>query len=329
MSVPTKITVLVCTFNRCQSLQATLESLVTQTLPRSLGWEILVVDNKSSDETRQVVERFRRQDPERIRYVLERQQGVSYARNAGIREARGEILAFIDDDETADAAWLENLTANLHSGEWAGAGGRVLPPSSFSRPRWLPPKSRFASGPLATFDLALEAGQLNEPPFGANMAFRKEVFDRYGAFRTDLGRSGNSMISNEDTEFGRRLMAAGLRLRYEPSALTYHPVEEIRLSQEYFLTWWFNKGRSDVREIGIQPNHHKRFLGIPLRMFCYLAFEAMRWTVAVGASQRFAHKLNLWTCVGQALESHGQWLNAKRKEPERNVNSWPPAHGGR
>ncbi len=87
---------------------------------------------------------------------------------------------------------------------------------------------------MATFDLDHEAGNLTEAPFGANMAFRREVFELLGGFRTDLGRSGTHLLSNEDTEFGRRLFAHGLRLRYEPSAVTYHPVAENRLRQAVF-----------------------------------------------------------------------------------------------
>src|SRR5271170_5558250 len=190
MSVPTKISVIICTYNRSRSLGEAVESVASEILTQPLGWEILVVDNNSNDKTRQVVEGLICRYPERIRYVFEPKQGISHARNAGIKESRGEILAFIDDDETAEGAWLQNLTANLHSGEWAGAGGRVLPPSSFSRPRWLSSKSPFIQGPLASFDPENVTGKLTDPPFGANMAFRKEVFEKLGSFRTDLGRSG-------------------------------------------------------------------------------------------------------------------------------------------
>jgi glycosyltransferase involved in cell wall biosynthesis len=317
---PTKITVVVCTYDRCQTLKKTIESVAAQTLSHSLAWEILVVDNNSTDQTRQVVEALQRRFPERIRYVFEPQQGVSYARNAGTREARGEILAFIDDDETADAKWLAILTSNLHGGQWAGAGGRIVPPSNFSSPSWLSIKSWFASGPLASFDPSLEAGQLYEPPFSANMAYRKEVFDKCGLFRTDLGRTGKNLISNEDTEFGRRVMAAGLHVRYEPSAVTYHPIEERRLRKEYFLSWWFNKGRSDVREFGIQPNG-ARLIGIPLRLFRALPWAAMRWMSAIEPPQRFGYKLEVWSCAGQIFESYHLWLDAKRKGPERNSKS--------
>jgi hypothetical protein len=122
------------------------------------------------------------------------------------------------------------------------------------------------------------------------------------------------MISNEDTEFGRRIMAAGLRLRYEPSALTYHPVDENRLQRDYFLNWWFNKGRSDVRESG-NPANEKCFLGIPMRWFAALTSGVMRWMVALEPSERFGCKLAVWACAGQVTESFHLWLGAKRKKP--------------
>jgi len=313
MSDPIKITVIVCTYNRCRRLDNTIKSVADQAVSPSLPWEILIVDNNSIDETPQVVEELKRRYPGRIRYLLERQKGVSHARNAGIREARGEILVFIDDDETAHPDWLRNLTASLYSGEWCGVGGRVLPPA-FSPPPWLTLESSFNCGPLAIFNPRQEAGDLNEPPFGANMAFRREVFDRFGGFRTDLGRVGGNMISNEDTEFGRRLLDAGLRVRYEPSALTYHPIEESRLHKGYFLSWWFNKGRSDVRESG-NPADRKSFLGIPIRWFAALTSGMMRWMVAFEPSKRFTCKLIVCAYAGQITESFHLWLDAKRKKP--------------
>lgn len=313
MNDPTKITVIICTYNRCQTLSNTIKSVADQAVSPSLCWEILIVDNDSTDETAQVVEELRRRYPGRLRYLVERQKGVSHARNAGIREARGDILVFIDDDETAHPDWLRNLTAGLYDGEWCGAGGRVLPPP-FSPPPWLSPQNSFSCGPLAIFNPPQEAGNLGQPPFGANMAFRREVFDKFGGFRTDLGRVGGKMISNEDTEFGRRLLAAGLRVRYEPSALTYHPIEESRLRKGYFLNWWFNKGRSDIRESG-NPADAKSFLGIPIRWFPALTSALVRWMVALESSKRFNCKLIVWAYAGQVTESFHLWLDAKRKKP--------------
>src|SRR5579863_5799453 len=133
MRSPMPISVVVCTYNRARSLGKTLESVVAQSLPQGVEWEIIVVDNNSKDSTRQVVEEFQSRYKGRFRYLLEERQGVSFARNTGIRESIGEVLAFIDDDETAAPGWLQNLTANLFSGEWAGAGGPIV--SQWDRPR--------------------------------------------------------------------------------------------------------------------------------------------------------------------------------------------------
>src|SRR5712692_6196145 len=183
-----KITVVLCTYNRSEYLATALNSAAALTLPESVEWEILVVDNNSNDRTRKVVEDFSRRYPGRFRYQFEPQQGLSQARNAGIREAKGDIIAFMDDDVVVERTWLRNLTANLHNVEWAGVGGRVFPKWNCPPPQWLTLDQWYALGPLPNFDLGPDARELTEPPFGANMAFRKRMFEKYGDFRTDLGR---------------------------------------------------------------------------------------------------------------------------------------------
>jgi glucosyl-dolichyl phosphate glucuronosyltransferase len=316
-----------CTHNRARSLAPAIESVAKQTLPQSVGWEMLVVDNNSSDETRKVVEDLQQLYPDRIRYLFESQQGISHARNSGIRNARGEVLAFIDDDETAGVDWLQNLTAELFNAGWAGAGGRILPLWNCARPNWLSDQSHFTLSPLALFDRGMEAGDLSESPFGANMAFRKEVFDVCGGFRTDLGRIGTGMLSGEDSEFGRRVIAAGRRLRYEPTAVTHHPVEKDRVRQEYFLQWWFNKGRSDVRELGNQPKD-MRLIGVTLRLLGGLVMESLRWMIAVEPSQRFISKLKVWAQAGQIFEYYHQSLNEKGKKTDSRADLSPPTADG-
>jgi glycosyltransferase involved in cell wall biosynthesis len=314
----TRITVVLCTYNRARILAKALESVATQAMPQSVGWETLVVDNNSTDDTPHVVEDFQRRYPERIRYLFEPQQGLSYARNAGIREARGDILAFIDDDETADPRWLENLTANLHSGEWAGAGGRVLTQWNGPRPPWLALDSSFTLGPLGFFDPGTEEGQITLPPVGGNMAFRREVFEIHGGFRTDLGRSGSSLMSCEEIEFGRRLMAAGQRLRYEPSAITYQATDERHLRKKYFLRWWFDKGRSDVKAFGIPPNA-KRLLGVPVELIRCAAVEGARWMVAANECGRFICRLKICCYAGHAYESYRQSRETKKMLRKRGI----------
>ena len=131
------ITVILCTFNGCRSLGKTLNSLAAATLPEGVEWEVLVVDNNSTDQTREVVEDFCRRFPGRFRYLFEARPGKSFALNSGCREARGDVVAFVDDDVIVAPTWLQNLTGALHNGEWAGAGGRTTLQWPSSLPPWL------------------------------------------------------------------------------------------------------------------------------------------------------------------------------------------------
>jgi glycosyltransferase involved in cell wall biosynthesis len=320
---PRFISVVVCTYNRAQSMAKTLESLVVQTVPAGTKWEIVVVDNNSKDETRQVIGEFQSRNPGQIRYVFEERQGISNARNAGIAACQGDVFAFIDDDEIAAVDWLECITADLWEGKWVGTGGPIVPNWDCPRPRWLQEKNTFLMGPLCAFDYEPAVGseqEMTEPPFGANMAFRREAFDRVGGFRTDLGRVGNNLLSNEDTEFGRRLFAAGMRIRWVQSAITYHHIDKRRVNKRYFLKWWFNKGASDVREFGYEYPSMK-LLGVPLRLVLDAAKEGIRWVITTSPSRRAICLLKIWTYAGQGYECHRRFSQSKVKRSVAQIAS--------
>lgn len=300
------VTVILCTFNRCASLAQALNSVAVSKMPESIGWEILVVDNNSTDQTRAVVEDFCRTYPGRFRYLFEPQPGKSHALNSALRTTLGDVLAFMDDDVVVEPTWLRNLTAPLQNGPWAGTGGRILPQWPCTPPSWIPIKERYGLGPLVLFDLGPEAGPLAEPPFGTNMAYRRTIFDKYNGFRRDLGPNPDSEIRGEDTEFGNRLLRAGEQLWYEPSAVVHHKVPPNRLRQHYFLRWWFDKARGDIRELGIPQDAKWSVAGIPLYMFRRLVAWTLRWVVAIEPSRRFACKIKVWSLAGGILESYRQ-----------------------
>jgi glycosyltransferase involved in cell wall biosynthesis len=318
-----KISVIVCTYNRSQSLVRALDSVAAQKLPASLKWEVLVVDNNSCDQTREVVEDFCRRHPGRFRYLFERQQGKSHALNAGVCEAKGEILAFLDDDVTIEPTWLDNLTLPLRNGEWAGTGGRVIPAPTPILPDWLARDGPYSMLGIvcAHFDLGDKPLDLDlyHAPYGANMAFQKSMFERYGGFRIDLGPSPGSEIRNEDTEFGRRLMAAGECLRYEPSAIVYHPAPEQRLQKDFFLRWWFDFGRAFVREWGRGP----AVMGIPrpylniLKLGTTVMAERLgRWMLSFNPQKRFYNKCWVWMTTGQIREYYRLARTSKAKKDD-------------
>lgn len=301
------ITVILCTYNRCASLAAALESAAACIVPHAASWQVLVVDNNSTDQTPQVVAGFIERHPGRFRYLFEPKPGKSHALNSGIREASGDVLAFMDDDVAVDSHWLENLTAVLRNPEWAGAGGRILPERSFTLPDWLLIDNRYALAPLAIFDLGSEAGELHESPFGTNMAFRRQVFEKVGDFRTDLGPRPGSEARNEDTEFGDRVLAAGFRLWYEPRAIVYHSLPVHRLQRRYFLTWWHDKARADIRQDGVPANMRWFIAGVPLSMFRRLCVWTLRWMITFDPGRRFSRKLSAYRAAGAIRECYSQW----------------------
>jgi glucosyl-dolichyl phosphate glucuronosyltransferase len=311
MHPSTSITVILCTYNRCHSLAIALDSVAASQLPDSVCWEVLVIDNNSIDKTRDVVAEIGHRYPGRFRHLFEPQQGKSYALNAGIREARGEILAFTDDDVVVDANWLQCLTAIFDKPGWAGVGGRVLPERAFKPPAWLSVQEKYALAPLAMFDLGPQPSELREAPFGANMAFRKEVFEKVGGFRTDLGPRPGSEARSEDTEFGDRALAAGLRLWYEPSAIVYHSLPAHRLQKRYFLAWWHDKAQADIRASGLPQGRKLQIAGVPLYCVRRLTSWTLRWITAIHPARRFSCKLKVWTILGEIAESHRLSAQAK------------------
>jgi glycosyltransferase involved in cell wall biosynthesis len=316
------LTVILCTYNRCLSLPQALDSIAAQALPDLIDYQVLVVDNNSTDQTGKVVDEYCRRYPGRFRYIFEQRQGLSNARNAGIREAEGEIVAFMDDDVAVDPTWLDSLTRKLHESTYVGAGGRIFSDPHFSPPSWLGMQSEYnMGGPLyAHFDMGDKPKELQYPPHGTNMAYRKEMFEKHGGFRTDLGRSGNNTMSNEDTEFGRRLLNAGERLWYEPSAVVHHPVPQNRLRKDYFLKWWFDYGRASVREGGFwwidygpeavreggpraeNGDSLSRFFGILKFLTLVFCVRVARWVLASNSKHRFYRKCRLWMSAGKIRE---------------------------
>jgi glycosyltransferase involved in cell wall biosynthesis len=314
-----KISVILCTYNRCQCLAKAIGSVASTVLPDTVDWEVLVVDNNSKDRTREVIDEFQSRHPGRFRYLFEARQGKSHALNSGIREARGELLAFMDDDVTVEQTWLRTLTTPFECDEWAGVGGRILPARDFTPPEWLSLEGPYSlAGMLALFDLGDRQGEMHQAPLGTNMAFRRSVFGQYGGFRTDMGPCPGSEMRNEDTEFAHRLLTAGAHLVYEPAAIVYHAIPEKRLKKPYFLAFWFDHGRASVREWKKRPP----VFVIPRRYFTLLKIaaklpgRALKWVLTLEPQRRFFYKGSVWMTAGQIVEVYRQLVSSPDPEHE-------------
>lgn len=173
------VSIVVCTHNRAESLRDALQSVVSQDYP-ALNYEIIVVDNCSTDNTKHVVEEFadNKLNNANMRYVNEERLGLSYARDRGIEEARGEIIAFIDDDAKADRFWLSRLT-KVYSEEKDAAcvGGRVIPEWNIKKPSWWQPELDEVFNGINYSDSKII---LSYPhyPYGTNISFRANVLKK-------------------------------------------------------------------------------------------------------------------------------------------------------
>lgn len=253
MAASPALSVIICTYNRASYLRHTLQSLLDATADPA-RFEVLVIDNNSADDTAAVVKDIADAYPRNaIHYHHEPQQGLSHARNRGIRASQAPVLLFVDDDvHVPDGylqAWLRFFDRNPGA---AGGGGRIRVQFDDPRPAWM---SHFLLPLLGHHDL----GKRQKPyparkyPFGGNMAFRRTVFDTYGVFNTELGRKGGQLMASEEKEFYGRL-PAGVTICYLPDALLYHRVGHERLNESYIRKQAEGLGRSialQLREGGL------------------------------------------------------------------------------
>jgi len=293
------VSIVLPTYNRASELRRAVESALLQTAaPES--YELIVVDNNSPDDTRGVVERLMAEYSREIRYVREAQQGVSYARNAGIAVATAPILAFFDDDVCVAPNWVETiLQAFAESRALDCLGGRVLPEWVAPPPSWLTP-AHWA--PLALQDFGDEPIVISSENarglISANLACRRSVFERVGGFSPSFQRVKDGIGSLEDDEWMRRFWKAGGRAMYLPDLVAYTAVPSDRLTRAYHRRWHSGHGRFYARLHAEEMERSSlgTFLGVPAHLYRALATGAVAWIVAASRGHRdqaFAHEVKL------------------------------------
>lgn len=294
------ISVVLATYNRAESLQEALSSFSKLYLSTQWTVELLVVDNNSKDRTCEVVQEFAARTTFPVRYIFERTQGRSAALNSGILQANGEIVVLTDDDVVFHPEWLSNLKWAFDSHDCAAVAGKVIPQWNHAKPDWLEMEGQFA---IVHFDLGDEMKEVRTPPLGANSAFRRDVFQKYGLFRLDLGVNGSRhTITCDDSEFGERLIRAGETIVYCPNAIVFHPVEPERATKKYFLSWYYYNGVSVTRMSGI-PKEGAFWFGAPRWLYREMLSHLTKWMITIQPSQRFHHKLRTYRSVGNIVES--------------------------
>ncbi len=271
-----KLTIVIPTFNRSVGLVRTLRSIAAMEGLEQREWETVVVDNNCMDDTRERFAEFVAElsgTGKNFRIVVEKQQGLSHARNRGIVESRGAIVAFVDDDQEVNTlfgrAYIDFFEEHP---EVSAAGGKITPLYEFQLPRWVSP---LAERPIAgTLDLGPREREFPATKFpgGGNMSLRREVFDRIGMFDPGLGRTGSKLLAGEEKDLFARLREAGGIIWWVPRAEILHIIPRDRMTLRYLARV--------SRMVGVSEKVRTHDRGYSLR----LASELFKWaaTLALG-----------------------------------------------
>lgn len=293
------ISIIVCTYNRSEILKQTLNALQKQVFRDR--FEILVIDNNSTDQTKEMVAEFSSQSRWLVHYIFESKQGLSYARNRGIQESKSELLAFIDDDTVPDPNWVQSIRNGFDRYQADCVGGPVFP----IWPSEAPLRAIFNDGISGPFGL-LDRGKkviktrqyISNFLLGGNIAFRRSVFDEVGLFRTDLGRTATNLSGGEDSNMIQRALKAEKLAVYLPKALVRHQISPERMEPPYWRKWHFDMGRSTAK---ISKFHGSIFFNLIADFFLSGLF-ALFYSVARIKEKAIIAEGNFWWKLGMFVE---------------------------
>jgi glucosyl-dolichyl phosphate glucuronosyltransferase len=320
-----RLDVIVPTYNRAALLAPMLDSLLAADRSDNLDVRVTVVDNRSSDNTRAVVEAYTRWFAGGLNYVFEFQQGRSRALNAGIAATHGELVAMIDDDEEVDTGWFVAIGRAFEDPMTDFIGGPYVPRWGGERPDWLGTGYGAVIGSTSSGSTVHRFGcECGAMLMGGNAVIRRSILDRVGPYSEDLGRTADGrLLSCEDRDMYARLLAIGATGYYRPDLIIYHYVPPERLTKRYFRRWCLWHGVSQGVLDRRQPESVPYLFGIPR----YKIGAATRGTIrslrsafdSVDPARAFDAELAWWDLIGFA---YGKHLFGR---PRIAVQSGPPA----
>ena len=270
------ISVIIPTYNRSESLKDVLDSLIHQESTDGFDWEVLIVDNNSKDKTKELAEEFIPKFKGKLRYIFEPTQGINCARNVGINNASGDILSFVEDDCVVNKDWLFEITEFFKNPDHNAMGGKILPLLPPDTPNWIRRNQASLNGPILQLHdfgpVTRTYQERGEFFIGANMHFRKSIFNECGMFRVDLGSGTGSKGS--ETEFFERLRSHNLDIYYSGRVALLHKSEAERMNLRFLARWYVHLGRFAARKnFGEKKEGSVRYFGIPRYLFkdiiCY------------------------------------------------------------
>jgi len=240
------LTAIICTYNRAKYIGPLLESLAANDLSKK-EYEILLVDNNCTDNTREICDAFAKAHKDiQFRYVVEPEQGLSAARNKGIKEAKGDLIVYVDDDALVDAHYLRDYV------EWFAAhpetmacGGPIEPMYETQEPGWMSPYTKALLTAWMDYGDKVREYPKGRYPGGGNAAYRKGVFDKVGLFNTALGRKGGNLMGSEEKDIFDKMHSMGMQVLYLPWPVLHHIIPQTKLERDYFDRLTLQIGKSE------------------------------------------------------------------------------------
>ncbi len=235
------VSVVICTYNRDKFIVEALNCLALQTLSADL-FEIIVVDNNSTDKTAVIVQKFIAGHPQlNCRYVLEKNKGLSFARNRGIQEARAPVITYIDDDAEATPGFLQSIAGFMDADKTiAGIGGKVIPKYSESEePKWM---SKYLNGFVGLMDYGPVPKRFDSTmkyPAGCNMTYTRDILQKAGGFNNQL------TFRSDDKYIFFQVSKLSDKIYYLPQAMLYHNIDNDRLSFINFKKLFLKSGNEE------------------------------------------------------------------------------------
>jgi glycosyltransferase involved in cell wall biosynthesis len=235
------ISVLICTRNRAASLRITLESLLCPSNLQEENWELMIVDNCSTDHTAKICQEFASKFPKHVRLLVEKSVGKSRAMNTAIVAARGDLLALTDDDVLCAPDYIRGIRTTFAGHPTDSAQGRIVLDFEGGRPEWM---NDFLDGIMSSRDFGMDVFEWKDNLTTCNMVVRAEVFHKVGGFSPELGPGATGFM--DDSEFSMKMRRAGFRSIYAPQIFVNHRFSRERLSKSAVLKSCFRKGRSEA-----------------------------------------------------------------------------------
>lgn len=291
-----KLSIVICTYNRARFLPGLFDSILAQTMPRS-EFEVVLVNNNSTDVTERLCYEFmERHSDVQCSYYIEKNQGLSYARNRGIAESRGEYITFADDDALLANNFSELVSAYLDNHPEVGeVGGPIKLLYMGTVPAWENPYMNSLLGYFVPSATGYRMDKKNRRyPRGSNMTFRASVFKKCGDFNVSLGRIGRTLVGGEEKDIAYRIFDSGVAIDYSPAIVVYHLVPEERTTLEFIKRQALGTGGSERIRSTLPGNSYAKRILIELAKWCATILLWFRYMITFKPAKANALVIFRW-----------------------------------